>query len=85
MKVNKNYVLSHFNDVNVLVDVTGKFNGVVRLSATSADVWQAFADGKSIEEAAKLLSEKYDVSYEKALADTTAFCDKLLENGLIEK
>ena len=85
MKVNKNYVLSHFNDVNVLVDITGKFNGVIRLSATSADVWQAISEGKTVEEAAKLLSEKYDVSYEKALKDSQEFCDKLLENGLIEK
>ena len=47
MKVNKNYVLSHFNDVNVLVDITGKFNGVIRLSSTSADVWQAFPTVKA--------------------------------------
>lgn len=85
MKVNKNYVLSHFNDVNVLVDVTGKFNGVVRLSATSADVWQAIADGKTIEQAAQLLCDKYDVTYEKALKDSQEFCDKLEANGFIEK
>ena len=85
MKVNKNYVLSHFNDVNVLVDITGKFNGVIRLSATSADVWQAFSDGKSIEEAAGILCDKYDVSYDRALKDTQEFYGKLVENGLIEK
>ncbi|MBQ0110584.1 MAG: PqqD family protein [Oscillospiraceae bacterium] len=85
MKTNPNFVMNRFSDVNVLVDVTGQLNGVVKLSDTSADVWEALSQGKTVEDAAKVLCDKYEVTYEKALKDTREFCEKMLEQGFLEK
>lgn len=47
-------------------------------------VWSAIDGARSEAEIARLLTERYDVSEETALADVHAFVDELADAGLVE-
>lgn len=57
-------------------------HGFIRLNASGKLIWTAIAEGKSVEETAKLLTEAYEVSEETALRDVTAFVEKMKEAGV---
>lgn len=67
----------------IAVDVSNKFHGVIKLNKTSELIWRDIEQGKTIEEIAKHLTEKYDVSYDRALNETRKFCDKLSEEDVL--
>ena len=59
--------------------------GFIRLNATGKVIWNAIAEGKSIEETAKTLTETYEVSPETALSDVRTFVEKMKEAGVFEE
>ena len=62
------------------------FNKLVSLNNSANYIWENIADKEfSVEDIAKLLTERYNVSEEKALADAELMVDRLKEIGLIEK
>ena len=85
MKIKEGFVLRHVMDSDVVVDVTGKFSGVLKLNSTSADIWKYISEGSDIPEAAEKLSKEYNVSYEQALKDTESFCAAMLQNKFFEE
>ena len=60
-------------------------HGFIRLNATGKVIWNAIAEGKSIEETAKAMTETYEVSEEVALRDVQAFVEKMKEAGVFEE
>ena len=61
------------------------FHGMIKLNDSAADIWQWISEGKGEAEIAKLLSEKYELSLEKATSDTQAMIKSMAENGLISE
>ncbi len=56
---------------------------IISLNATSLFLWQELHDKEfTAEDAARLLSENYNVDAATALRDAEAWCRKLVENGL---
>ena len=85
MKIKEGFVLRHVMDSDIVVDVTGKFSGVIKLNSTSADIWKYIADGLTIPEAAEKLAKEYNVSKEQALKDTESFCAAMLQQKFFEE
>ena len=84
MKIKDGFVLRHVMDSDIVMDVTGKFSGVVKLNATSAEIWSAAAEGMSEREIAARLSEEYGIRAEKAAGDVEKFCAAMREQGFFE-
>ena len=66
-------------------DAGQDIHGFIRLNATGKVIWNAIAEGKSVEETAKLLTESYEISEEDALHDVRAFVEKMKEAGAFEE
>ena len=69
---------------NILIDTTGNFSGVIKLNQTMADVIAGIQAGQELDEIARILCSKYDVSFDKALADASRVCDELAKQGVLE-
>ena len=83
MIINGTYEIMTLMGETIAVDVSNKFHGVIKLNKTSEFIWRDLENGKSLEEIGNHLTEKFEVSYEKALEATKNFCDKLAEEGVL--
>lgn len=83
MKIKGSYEIMTLMNEIIAVDISNKFHGVIKLNKTSELIWKDLEKGKSAEEIAKHLTEKYKVSYEKALEATIAFCEKLAAEDIL--
>jgi hypothetical protein len=55
------------------------------LENVGAAVWQMVADRRSVKEMAGAISERYDVTRDRAQSDLATFVDQLLTESLIEE
>ncbi len=62
------------------------FNKMITLNDSAAYLWQS-VEGKdfSVEDLTRLLTDKYDVSEEKAAADAEILAGKWIDAGIVEK
>lgn len=89
MKIKNGFVLEKVGTGYLAVAVGERardFSGLVRMNGTGAFLWGLLADKDMTREELleKVLSEYEGVTSEQALADITAFENKLRENGIIE-
>ncbi len=87
MKIKKGFVMQKIGDTTVVVstgELSREFHGMIELNQTAADIWNYFAEGLTLDEAAKKFSEEYGISLEKATADTARIADKMLKAGVFE-
>ena len=88
MKIKQGFVLRRVLDEAIVVasgEASKTFHGMIKLNDSAADIWQWISEGKGEAEIAKLLSEKYEISLEKATSDTQAMIKSMAENGLISE
>ena len=88
MKIKQGFVLRRVLDEAIVVasgEASKTFHGMIKLNDSAADIWQWISEGKGESEIAKLLSEKYEISLEKATSDTQAMIKSMAENGLISE
>lgn len=88
MKIKQGFVLRRVLDEAIVVasgEASKTFHGMIKLNDSAADIWQWISEGKEAGEIAKLLSEKYEISLEKATADTDTMIKSMMENGLISE
>ena len=52
------------------------------LDEIGAELWNGLESGKTLEEIADGIVQRYDVTRDRALADLTALCDELVSRGL---
>ena len=64
-------------------EATKNFPGMVTVNATSAFLWEQLETPQTAESLALALTERYDVSREKAMADVAKFLEALLQIGAI--
>ena len=60
-----------------------RYKGIITLNDTADFIWKKLPEADNSEDIARALADEYDVTYEKALADTEAFLGKLREAGII--
>lgn len=87
MKLKEGFVLRKIlGDAIVIAEgeMSKSFYGMIKLNDTAADIWEWFAGGKSEEEAAVLLAEKYEISVDEASGDVRAVAEKLIAAGIME-
>lgn len=86
MKIKKGFVLRRVLDEAIVVasgEASKTFHGMIKLNDSAADIWQWISEGKEASEIAQLLSEKYEISAEKAASDTAAMIKSMTDNGLL--
>lgn len=89
MKIKEGFKVRNIAGENVIVSI-GKLNvdftKVVALNETSLWLWEQL-QGKEFtaDDAARLLTERYDVEPDRALADAGKWIDTLFAAGLIER
>ena len=88
MNIKENFVLRQVAKTWVILPVgqaTRDFNGMLTLNESGALLWKALEQGGSREMLADVLTGKYHISREAALADVDEFLQKLLEAGCVEE
>ncbi len=88
MRVKKGFDLMSVCDQNIII-AHGKenvdFSKVITLNESSALIWNALCDKEfSAEDAAKVLTDEYDVDEVTALADAKSLIEKWVEAGIVE-
>ena len=84
MKIKEGMIVRHVMDTDIAIDVTGDFSGMVKLNASSLEIWNGVAAGKSVREIALALTEQYEVTEEKAFDDVERFCAEMVAQGFFE-
>jgi len=87
MKLNANFALRQVADLWVVMPMgaaTADFNGMIKLNASGALLWQALEQGADREDLADALMKEYDVDRDRALADVDQFVASLASVGCIE-
>jgi len=87
MKIKEGFVLRRVLDEAIVI-ASGKashdFHGMVKLNDSAADIWEWISEGVSESDIAARLAEKYELSEEKAKADTASMISQMTEAGLLE-
>ena len=87
MKIKEGFVLRRVLDEAIVIatgEMSKSFHGMIKLNDSGADIWEWVAEGLDEASVAKKLAEKYELSEEKALADTKAMVSQMADAGLIE-
>lgn len=88
MKIKKGFVLRPTLGYIVVVatgELAGKFNGMIKLNETSADIWRWIDEGLSREELINRYADTYKVSLEIAARDYDAMVEQMNEAGVFEQ
>ena len=86
MKINGTYVLRKVAGDNIIIPVGEtalKYNGMLTVTETGADIWEAMEKESSIEEITQMILEKYEVEKETAEKDVRDFLEGLEKAGFI--
>lgn len=88
MKIKKGFAKRNIAGANIVVpvgDMGKEFNGMITLNDSASFFWDLFSqDDLTVDEAVKKVTDKYDVSEEKAKADIEKFVKMLKENNLLD-
>jgi len=88
MKIKKGFVLRPTLGYTVVVatgELAAKFNGMIKLNETSADIWRWIDEGLSREEVINRYADTYNVSEEIATSDYDAMVAQMNEAGVFEQ
>lgn len=86
MKRSPDFLLRDVAGAIVIVPVgaaISTFPGMVTLNATGAYLWELLEQDQNVQSLAEALVDRYDVDYEKALADVNAYIAKLTPIGAL--
>jgi len=88
MKIKKGFVLRPTLGYTVVVatgELAGKFNGLIKLNDTSADIWRWIDEGLDKEALTERYASTYNVSKETASQDYDAMVSQMKEAGVFEE
>ena len=75
--------VSELHDELMVLD--SKSDAYLGLNKTAAVVWRALVDGGTVNEAADAMVERFDVTYDQALANADSLVQQLLAKGLLRQ
>lgn len=89
MKIKKGFAKREIAGSTVVVpvgDMSKVFNGMITLNDSASFFWDIFAKkDMSIDDAVKEVTDKYEVSAQKAKEDIEKFVNMLKENNLLDE
>lgn len=86
MKRNPDFLLRDVADTLVVVPVgtaTAAFPGMITLNASGAYIWELLEQEQTVESLVAALTERYEVTEEKAREDVQSFVNRLIPTGAI--
>ncbi|MBR3149413.1 MAG: PqqD family protein [Eubacterium sp.] len=87
MKIKDGFVKCKVGE-DYLVVTTGNLskenNIMIELNETSSDIWDCIVKGMDVEQIANKLSEKYEIPFDKAKADTEKLIENMKNAGIFE-
>ncbi|MBR5543534.1 MAG: PqqD family protein [Oscillospiraceae bacterium] len=87
MKIKEGFVLRRVLDEAIVIasgEASKNFHGMIKLNDSAADIWTWISEGLDESEIAKKLSEKYELSEEKAKEDTESMIKQMSDAGFFE-
>lgn len=87
MKIKDGFILRKMPGVNLVMPIgeqTKIYKQSIMLNDTGAFIFEKLAEGESIDEIAKALTEIYDVDDDKAIESVDRICTNLAEIGVAE-
>lgn len=87
MKIKNGFVLRRVLDEAIVIatgEASKKFHGMVKLNDSAADIWEWISEGYEVETIASKLSEKYELTLDKAFEDVKSMLSQMSDAGLIE-
>ena len=88
MKIKEGFVLRKVPGMNLVMPKGSNvktFNGSLMLNDTGAFIYECLQNGASLEEAAVVLTQDYDVDIDRARADVQNTFSMLVEAGVAEE
>lgn len=82
MRLNKNYVIKHVLDSDVLIDINSSFEGIIKLNKTSKDICLCVKKNMTTAEIIDELSKKYDVDIDLLNKDVNDFVNEMIKKGI---
>jgi hypothetical protein len=76
----KEFILRNIGGEYLLVPIGARvpnIDGLIVLNDTARYVWDLLEQGRSLDEMATAVTERFDVDYEQALADIQTFQDSI--------
>lgn len=86
MRQNENFMLRCCADLTLLVPVGEaalRFPGMISVNETGAFLWEALSRDQTPESLTELLTQRFQVSPDRAARDTEVFLDKLARAGAL--
>jgi hypothetical protein len=74
------FVLRNIGGESLLVPIGARIldvDGIIYLNDTARYVWDLLEQGRSLDEMATAMTERFDVGYEQARADVQTFLDSI--------
>lgn len=87
MKRNPDYILSNVADTWVVVPTAraaADFPGMLTLNGPGKYLWELLESEQTPEELIQALTERYEVTADRAGADVQKFLDRLIKAGAVE-
>ena len=86
MKIKDGFVIRKVADCFVVMNLGQELDlsGMITLNETGALIWNGVAEGLSVSDIAKRITDEYEVSEEKALEDVKTFICKMKEAEVFE-
>lgn len=85
MKINKNYVIKHVLDSDILIDIKSNFNSVIKLNKTSKQICELINKGLNRQQIINELVNKYDIDKDTLKKDVNKFIDEMIDKGIINE
>ena len=87
MKMNGAFVMRQIGKIWAVLPLgqtTLDLNGILTLNESGVCLWKALEQGGDREAMVRALTEEYDVTPERAMADVDRFLGKLADAGVVE-
>ena len=84
MKLKKNFITHRVGEEQLMLDVSGEFNGIVTNNDTAAFIVNCLMEDVSVSDIVKKVTDEYDVSYIIAEKDVMMIIEKLRKINAIE-
>lgn len=86
-KVKNGFIIREIGNQVMAVPVgkqTSEIHGMIALSESAKLLWEALAEGTTVERLVEILSENYDVEQSVAVDDVNKFLNSLKDQGALE-
>ena len=85
MRLNKNFITHEVEDEQIMIDIQGKFQGVVTNNETAAFIVNCLKEETSFEEIVEKMFSEFNASKEQIEKDVKNILEKLNKIGALEK